>query len=325
MSRWLLTLLALSAVTVAVVLAIARPGALSRPGTFAQPVAAVAGTQPSPTPAPYADIDKIPDGDGWCNPVQNQSTEVVGTSHKLAVCVHNMPEDVGGFDLTISYDDTLDSCTETNCTEGPCLNDNPDANAGLGQEWNCRLEGHGQPMCHQLQTAGDGLSTVPGPSGRATINCEGDGTIKEGALAVLNLDVIAAGTDNVGINWLVVYNAEATPIAHCQYNNAGGFGMTCLGATDIKQSGETHKRATLTPTPEPPTATPVPPTVPPPPPPPTATPSGGVGPQIVGPATGSGPTDSGAPWAIWLAVAGTAAAAGGFYLRFAKGQRRGSG
>ncbi len=47
MARWLLTLLALSAVAVAVVLAIARPGALSRPGTFAQPVAAVADAEPS--------------------------------------------------------------------------------------------------------------------------------------------------------------------------------------------------------------------------------------------------------------------------------------
>jgi len=141
MSRWLLTLLALSAVTVAVVLAIARPGALSRPGTFAQPVAAVADTQPSTTPT---------------------------------------------------------------------------------------------------------ATITPTP--------------------------------------------EET----------------------------THKRSTRTPTPTATaTATQVPPTQPPPPPPPppTATPFGGVGPQIVGPATGSGPTDSGMPWAVWLAIAGTAAAAGGLYLR----------
>ena len=132
---------------------------------------------------------------------------------------------------------------------------------------------------------------------------------------MLDLDVLAAGTDNVGINWLVVYNIGGTPIAHCQYNDAGGVGMTCLGATDIKQSGETHKRATRTPTPAPPTATPVPPTVPPPPPPPTATPSGGVGPEIVAPTTGSGPTDSGTPWAVWLAAGIAGAAAGGLYLR----------
>ena len=322
MSRWLLTLLALSAVTVAVVLAVARPGALSRPGTFAQPAAAIGDVEPSPTstPAPRAYIDKnISNGGGPCKVIDDETTEIVGDSHQLAVCVENMPDDVGGFDLTISYYDTLDSCTETNCTEGPCLNDNPDANAGLGEDWDCHLEGHGQPMCHQPpQGAGDGLSTVPGPSGRATINCEGDGTIKEGALAVLNLDVIAAGTDNVGIDWLVVYNDAGAPIAHCQYNDAGGVGMTCLGATDIKQSGETHKRATRTPTPAPPTATPVPPTVPPPPPPPpppTATPFGGVGPEIVAPTTGSGPTDSGTPWAVWLAAGIAGAAAGGLYLR----------
>ena len=50
MSRWLRALLVLSAVTVAVVLAIARPGALPRQGTFAQQVVAVADAEPSPTP-----------------------------------------------------------------------------------------------------------------------------------------------------------------------------------------------------------------------------------------------------------------------------------
>jgi hypothetical protein len=61
---------------------------------------------------------------------------------------------------------------------------------------------------------------------------------------------------------------------------------------------------------------------PPPPPPPTATPFGGVGPEIVAPATGSGSPVGGFTWAIWLAagIAG-AAAAGGFYFRYAKKAR----
>jgi len=86
---------------------------------------------------------------------------------------------------------------------------------------------------------------------------------------------------------------------------------------------ETHKRSTRTPTPEP-TATPAPPTAtplppPPPPPPPTATPSGGVGPQIVAPPTGEGAeTGAGLPWTIiGLAIAGAAgvvAGLGGYSL-----------
>jgi hypothetical protein len=93
---------------------------------------------------------------------------------------------------------------------------------------------------------------------------------------------------------------------------------------------ETHKRTTRTPTPtatatpEPPTPTPPPP---PPPPPPTATPSGGVGPQIVVPATGEGAeTGAGLPWTIiGLAVAGAVgvvAGLGGYRLWSGKAGNR---
>jgi hypothetical protein len=101
--------------------------------------------------------------------------------------------------------------------------------------------------------------------------------------------------------------------------------ITPTPTTTATPEPATHKRATRTPTPEPATATPVPPTVPPPPPPPPAmpTPSGGVGPEIVAPTTGSGPTGSGDSWALWLAagLAGAALAAGGFYIRYARSDR----
>jgi len=357
MARWLLTLLALSAVTVAVVLAIARPGALSRPGTFVQPVAAVADFEPSPTP--WAFIDKnINNGDGPCDIRDYQTTETVGSTHRLAVCLGNVPQEVYSFTLGISHDDALDTCTEVECLEGPCLDDNPDANDGEVSEWGGTGLGDGW-VCSSMQ--GDSFASAagfqlpepvcnlndcdPGPgAGEAWISCYasgestttlGDQAGETGALAVLTLNVAAAGTDNVEIKYLYVWGDDV-PIAQCPtddlvafgaaLNGDSAFAMDCVGATDTKQSGDGHKRPTRTPTP-PPTATPVPPTVPPPPPPPTATPFGGVGPEIVAPATGSGPTDSGTPWAVWLAiaVAGTAAAAGGFYLRFAKGRRHGSG
>jgi hypothetical protein len=362
MSRWLLTLLALSAVTVAVVLAVARPGALSRPGTFAQPVAAIADAEPSATPWAY--IDKLENGDGWCDPdhIDSTTTEYVGGSHQLAICVDNLPGAVHSFTAAISYDGALDQCIDKEChildslrAQGTiveaCLDDNPDANAGettwppdsegLGTGWTCSPLPGDQYQAQYLLSSEPictlPLLAMPAPSkNTAWIHCEGSGDYQFGgegewgALAVLDLNVIGAGTDNVSISDLEVSGGEYTltcPLAAAPNGDSLTTipSMPCQGATDIKREQE-HHRSKPTPTPAPPTATPVPPTVPPPPPPPTATPSGGVGPEIVAPATGSGPSDSGAPWAVWLAiaVAGPAAAAGGFYLRFAKGRRRGS-
>ena len=139
---------------------------------------------------------------------------------------------------------------------------------------------------------------------------------------MLTLNVIGAGTDYVSISDLQVSGeGYIFGCSDTDLNANSIIDMPCQGATDIKR--ERHRSTpepspTSTATPEPPTATP-----PPPPPPPTATPFGGVGPQIGGPATGSGPTDSGTPWAVWLAiaVAGTAAAAGGLYLRYVNSDR----
>ncbi len=76
--------------------------------------------------------------------------------------------------------------------------------------------------------------------------------------------------------------------------------------------------ATATPTQAPPTEAPPPATVPP----PTATPSGGAGPVVVPPVTGSGPSDGDLPWvATGLLLAGSVAAAAGL-LRLRRSARR---
>ena len=354
MPRRFLSLLTVLAFATAVVLAIARPGAPLSGGASITKMAAVADALPSAIPWAY--IDKIENGAGWCDPlhIDTTATEYVGDSHQFALCVANLPAAVHSFQATIGYDGTLDACVDKPCPpqafsaqtiqdgdEG-CVDGNPDANEneygdGLGAGWDCvyyLVDGYSL-----FPAGGQGPTCdVPddGPSQRtAEINCHGTNSYTLGdnetwgALAVINMNVIAAGVDEVDIQTLQVRTGSEVPIIVCppvvegaDVNADSEIDEPCQGATDIKREQE-HHRSTPTPTPAPPTATPVPPTVPPPPPPPTATPSGGVGPQIVGPATGSGPTDSGTPWAVWLAiaVAGTAAAAGGLYLRYVESDR----
>ncbi len=352
MTRWYWSLVALSAAVAAVVLAIAWPSSsdAKEPQTLM-------------TATPWAYIDKnIDNGDGPCDPehIDDVTTEVVGDSHKLAVCIGNPPTPVGGFSLVVSYDPELDECLDEECPvePGTCLDDNPDANAGLthwgdglGDNWDCYLE-PGEPQCDysgdDLQSATNGDSAVA----TAFIYCDAVGMLGAtftlgddedwGALAVLDLGVLAAGTDEVEIEGLSVWDSAGSPIGYCgglvfasARPEAANFveEMPCLGATDIKKEPTPPHRKTSTPTEEP-TATEVPPTAtsPPPPtsPPPTATPYGGpAGVGIEPPPTGSGASGGGFPWVLtaWLlaGTAGAAATAGGFYLRFARGRRRSSG
>ena len=295
MARWLLTLLALSAVAIAVVLAVARPGALSRPGTFAQPVAAVAAIA-----TPWAYIDKVENGAGWCDPthIDTTTTEYVGDTHQFALCVGNLTlgQPVDSFQATIGYDGALDECIDEPCQPPPptfgaqtiqldegCVDDNPDANAGvttwppdsdgLGTGWSCFY--YYQAGGYSLGAVGqDPTCDVPdhGSSQRtAGISCHGTNSYTLGdnetwgALAVINMNVIAAGVDEVDIQTLQVRTGNEVPIIACppvtgfDVNADSEIDEPCQGATDIKR--ERHRSTpepspTSTATPEPPTVTP---------------------------------------------------------------------
>jgi hypothetical protein len=192
----------------------------------------------TPLPTPYADIDKIEDT-GWCDTVDAESTEVVGDSHSLAVCAHNMPDDIGGFDLHIAYDSGLDGCTEIDCTDGTCVNDNPELAGDLGAGWDCTTSG--QPECNV--------------DSQAYIHCSGPASIQSGALAVLNLDVIDDGIDNVVIDSLVLYTDGGLAMAECGAGD-GAPGMPCDDATDTKVHASPTPTETATPVPPTATATP---------------------------------------------------------------------
>ena len=155
MPRRFLSLLTVLAFATAVVLAIARPGASpERRSGHHQ------GGRRCRRPTlgtPWAYIDKIQNGAGWCDPnnIDATSTEYVGDSHQFALCVGNLPGPVHSFQATIGYDGALDECIDEQCQpltlgaqtiqldEG-CVDDNPDANAGstfwgdgLGAGWDC--------------------------------------------------------------------------------------------------------------------------------------------------------------------------------------------
>jgi CSLREA domain-containing protein len=277
---------------------------------------------------PCAYIDKdITNGEGPCDPdyIDDETTEVVGSEHELAVCIGGLSEAVGAFDLGIRYDDELDECTDVECKDAVCLDDNPDANAGnttwgdgLGDGWDCTyVPGEPEPICDMDEDTGP-------QQGHAQVWCVGteDYDLGDdeswGVLAVLTLDVVAGGTDDVVIDHLTVYRPpDGGIIGDCDE------GMDCLGARDIKVTPTpteppSHKKTptptvTATPTEVVPTATSPPPPVP------TATPFGGPSGIVVAPPpTGTGSGSSGTLAIFLSSVAGLGAlmAGGGWlYLR----------
>ncbi|MDI6857824.1 MAG: hypothetical protein QME71_05865 [Dehalococcoidia bacterium] len=303
----------------------------------------------TPTPPPRAYIDKdITNGEGPCDPdaIDDETTEFVGDTHTLAVCVADVYEPVTRFRVLVSYDGELDECLDEECgVEDECLDDMPDANAGsttfgtsLGDGWDCNIEM--EPYCGAEGSAGEAEIWCWVLEGTANI---GDIT-NYGALATIDFEVLAPGADQVDITLLEIWGEEGV-IGYCPgldglpsgapaaRTGPGGVVMDCQGATDEKVPPTTptpFRRKTATPTPEPtdtpvpPTSTPAPTLPPPPPPTSTATPTGGAGP-IVAPPTGSGPS-GGFDWTLaallTAGAAGALAAAGGVYLRHAGRWRR---
>ncbi len=321
----------------------------------------------SPPPGPISIRSTTAPAGATRNRIDTTSTEYVGDSHQFALCVGNLTlgHPVHSFQATIGYDGALDECIDQVCQppafaaqtiqldEG-CVDDNPDANAGtttwgdgLGDGWDCFFAFNSSSVLGGTEVGQDPTCDMPdhGTSQlSAGISCHGINSYTLGdnetwgALAVINMNVIAAGVDNVDIQALQVYTDSVDPIIACSpvagadVNADSVIERPCQGATDIKE--QRHRRPTSTPTPKPPaTPTVVVPTVAPSPP-AMPTPSGGAGPAIVAPTTGSGPTDSDAPWVLWLAagVAGDRSSGGRFLLHplrserpLANGYKRNSG
>jgi len=265
---------------------------------------------------------------------------------------------VAVFSMDVVYDPDLNSCVDKNCNKAmPCTEDDmPDLNEGstlglgvptnpdMGGGWSCNGFGFTEPAC-----AG-GVARIECGTTSGPFPPTGPGIAFP--LFVVTFTATHSGVDNMSLATVAVNDNTNASLGSCNPWNefGGGPELTCIGAEVTKTGGEppastatptatatatatatpcpdgicptgtpTPKAWTKTPTP-PPTGTPTPaePGGPPPPPPPPPPPSGGTMPQVVPPATGSGP--DGIPWAstaVWLLAAAGAVSAslGGLYLR----------
>jgi hypothetical protein len=229
MRRWTWACLALTAAILALVFAIFRLGGSSAPPSLAQPV-------------PALEIDVVQDaGNTWCNPVDSTtaSSVPVGNPHQAAICLIGAAENPDALTLAVTYNSSLNSCTNTGQTI-PGLDANPNFQLewllGTGDEalsWDCSSNGNAYPSCG---------------SGTANISCnestaEPKAPTGNEAIAVITWTAAGNGTDTIGFGAGAIYDWADEPILRCP--------ASCIGATVTK--GVSAPTATFTPLP---TATP---------------------------------------------------------------------
>jgi len=211
----------------------------------------------------HVEIDKIPDGNTFCNPVDTASVELLGGSYRVAVCVTALPAGVASFAFDLVYDDTLNQAPEV-ADSGTALDDNPDANAtegtpvpgtnvwpavgtgdNLGTGWDCTGFGYAYP------TADTDPLTGPG-HGRATIKCYslfGPFTLGDnetaGVLATVQFNVIGTGADTLHLESVVI-GEEQGELGSC--NEPVVIPIPCFDATDDKTTPTPTPTPTYTPT-----------------------------------------------------------------------------
>jgi len=257
MTRWFWTLLALSAVVIAVALAVAQPGGQGNNQVYAAP----------PDLTVSLDMDASTADGGPCADIDSSAShDSAGANYTVAICVTGLyvGYPIGSFSFDVLYNDTLNAAPEV-ADSGTALDDNPDANAGVtfwgdglgpGGEygWDCSNIGLAYPTGDKDPASGAG-------HGDTFIACDslgGPWTLGDnetaGVIATIEFDPIAAGTDNLTIK-------TTSYLAYPDTNKMGGCEPTdpyvpidCVGGTDIK-AGPTPTNTPATPTV---TATPTP-------------------------------------------------------------------
>jgi hypothetical protein len=233
----------MKAIAIPVLLAVALMMALARFGGGVEMTSGHSITATPGVPRFHVEIDIVQDGDTFCEPVTAASTELLGSSYRVAVCVKDPPAAIGTFTIELVYDDTLNQAPEL-ADSGTGLDDNPDANAGattwpnsntgddLGGAWDCSNFGYFWPK-------GD-IDPATGPGhGRAEITCmslTGPWTLgdneTEGALATVQFKVIGTGADTLHLENVYVADKDGAEIGSC--NPAILVPISCFDAIDDK-------------------------------------------------------------------------------------------
>jgi hypothetical protein len=197
-----------------------------------------------------ADADN---GDGPCDPIDEEAYVEEGATHRVAVCILNPPEAPYSFLTRVLYDSQINEALEMPDVL-PALDDNPDANAGettfsspdLGVGWDCSGMGIYPPR-------GDDEYTPE--KSDAVLACHTDlrnpsTTLDEGGpLEVITFEVTGRGDDYIEFDPQTQIGGVAGAIGRC--GEVPSDIVPCHGAVIHKGQKEGEPPLpTRTPTPE---------------------------------------------------------------------------
>jgi len=161
----------------------------------------------------------VENGNGACDPIDDEADVEAGATHQVAVCVLNPPVPIFAFLTRVVYDGQLNRAPELPDVL-PALDDNPDANAGdttfsspdLGARWNCSGFGIYPPRGDDEYTPEKQdavLACIPDLRDPDTTLVQG------GPLAVITFQAVGQGDDHLEFDPTTEISGESTTIGTC--------------------------------------------------------------------------------------------------------------
>jgi hypothetical protein len=198
----------------------------------------------------------VENGNGPCDPIDSEADANVGATHRVAVCILNPPEPPSSFLTRVVYNGQLNKAPESLPHVLPCLDDNPDANAGattfsspsLGERWDCCGMGIYPPR-------GDDEYTPD--KNDAVLACYADlrnpdaTLVQGGPLEVITFEVVGGGDDRIEFDPTTAIGGATGTIGTC--GEVPTQTIPCHGAV-------IHKQGEAPPATPPPAASPAAPT-----------------------------------------------------------------
>jgi hypothetical protein len=179
----------------------------------------------------------VENGNGPCDPIDSEADANVGAVHRVAVCILNPPEPPSSFLTRVVYNGQLNRAPEMQHVL-PCLDDNPDANAGattfsspnLGERWDCSGMSIYPPR-------GDDEYTTD--KNDAVLACHADlrnpdtTLVQGGPLEVITFQVVGRGDDHIEFDPQTGIGGAAGTIGTC--GEVPTQTIPCHGAVIHKQ------------------------------------------------------------------------------------------